>query len=561
MQVWFEPAVGDQLLRRAAVGHAERVPGGLPGLPGRGARRRPRSPQVLSRALREQPMSTDLDLDLRSIQEARDAACGARRAACLHGGRPGDGRPDLRGDGDGGLRRRARLGQMAHEETGYGVADHKRLKNEFAPGRVGLDPRRPDGRGAPPRRGARGRRNIGWPVGVLAALSPSTNPTSTAMFKVLIAVKARNAIVVAPHPSSVRCTAETSGSWPSRGSGRHAGRPGQCLTTVSLPGHQELMDHYATSMILATGGAGMVAAAHSVGKPALGVGPGNVPVYVDRSADVARAAADIVNSKAFDRSTICATEQTVVADAPIADSCAGDEAAGAHWLTREEASHLGRAVPRDGLMDARFVGRSPQASASWPASTSRPTPGSSSPTSRGRARAPVESREADHGARLLVEDGWRAGCERSIELLRFGGDGHSLVIHATDEDVIHAFGMEKPAFRILVNTWGTFGAIGGHHGADAVHDPRPGWYRRCRGQRQHHGAARAQHQATVGPPRRPGVTVRRRQLRPRLLHRSQGRPPCDRQPARGPPGVRGPPARPHRFSDRWTSGAGLTTPS
>jgi acetaldehyde dehydrogenase (acetylating) len=190
-------------------------------------------------------------------------------------------------------------------------------------------------------------------------------------------------------------------------------------------------------------------------------------VYVDRSADVARAAADIVYSKAFDRSTICATEQTVVADAPIAAQLKREMmAAGAHWLTREEASHLGPQLFRaGGLLDARFVGRSPQAIGELA--------GIEVPADARILVADLEGVGPEHPLSreklttvlgFIVEDGWRAGCERSIELLRFGGDGHSLVIHATDQDVIHAFGMEKPAFRILVNTWGTFGAIGGTTG-------------------------------------------------------------------------------------------------
>jgi acetaldehyde dehydrogenase (acetylating) len=227
------------------------------------------------------------------------------------------------------------------------------------------------------------------------------------------------------------------------------------------------MKHYATSMILATGGSGMVKAAHSVGKPALGVGPGNVPAYVDRSADVRRAAADIVNSKAFDHSTICATEQAVVADRPIAAQLRREmEANGAHWLTPAQAEVLGSRLFRpEGLMDARYVGRSPQQIGQL-AGIDVPDHarvlvadldgvGPAHPLSREKLTTVLG---------FIEEDGWRSGCERSIELLKFGGDGHSLVIHAQDEDVILAFGLEKPAFRILVNTWGTFGAIGGTTG-------------------------------------------------------------------------------------------------
>jgi acetaldehyde dehydrogenase (acetylating) len=414
-------------------------------------------------------MGGELDRDLRSIQEARDAAMAARAAQ----------RAFMAADqaavdricaamAEAALADAGRLGQLAHEETGYGLADHKRLKNEFAARDVWASIKDVPTVGVLRRDESRGVVEYGWPVGVLAALSPSTNPTSTAIFKILIAVKARNAIVVAPHPSSVNCTAETTRVMAE--AGQAAGMPEglvQCLTTISQAGTQALMEHHATSMILATGGAGMVAAAHSVGKPALGVGPGNVPAYVDRSADVPRAAADIVNSKAFDRSTICATEQTVVADAPIAAALRREmEANSAHWLTREQAARLGPQLFRSGgLLDARFVGRSPQQIGDLA--------GIEVPAHARVLVADLDGVGPDHPLSreklttvlgFCVEDGWRAGCERSIELLRFGGDGHSLVIHAQDEQVVHAFGMEKPAFRILVNTWGTFGAIGASTG-------------------------------------------------------------------------------------------------
>ncbi|MFU8839577.1 MAG: aldehyde dehydrogenase family protein [Nitriliruptoraceae bacterium] len=424
-------------------------------------------------------MAGELDRDLRSIQEARDAAVAARAAQ----------RAFLAADqaavdrictamAEAAVAESGRLGQLAHEETGYGVADHKRLKNEFAARDVWASIRDVPTVGVLRRDEQRRVVEYGWPVGVLAALSPSTNPTSTAIFKILIAVKARNAIVVAPHPSSVGCTAEATRVMAA--AGEAAGMPAglvQCLTTITQPGTQALMEHHATSMILATGGAGMVAAAHSVGKPALGVGPGNVPAYVDRSADVPRAAADIVTSKAFDHSTICATEQTVVADAPIAAELKrAMQASGAHWLTREQAARLGPQLFRSGgLLDARFVGRSPQQLGELA--------GIEVPETARILVADLDGVGPDHPLSreklttvlgFLVEDGWRAGCERSIELLRFGGDGHSLVIHARDEDVIHAFGMEKPAFRILVNTWGTFGAIGATTGLEPSMTLAPG---------------------------------------------------------------------------------------
>jgi len=224
---------------------------------------------------------------------------------------------------------------------------------------------------------------IAWPFGVVAALVPVTNPTSTAMFKVLICVKARDAIVVSPHPSAVECTRETVRVMAE--AGQRAGMPKglvSCLTPVALEGTQELMRHWAVDLILATGGSAMVRAAHGVGKPAIGVGPGNVPVYVDRSADVVKAARDIVNSKEFDYSTICSTEQAVIADRPVADRLAEEmKANGAHFLSETEAAALARDMFRpDGTMNPRYVGKSPGALAQLAGISVPPLPpGSASP--------------------------------------------------------------------------------------------------------------------------------------------------------------------------------------
>lgn len=411
----------------------------------------------------------EYDADLRSIQEARDLAVTARGAQRrFQFAAQADVDRICQAMADAAFAAAERLGQLAHDETGYGTALHKKLKNQFASRDVWQSIKDVPTCGVLRRDEQHGVVEIGWPVGVIAALCPVTNPTSTAIFKILIGVKARNAVVVAPHPSAVGCTSEAVGVMVE--AGEAAGMPSglvSCMKAVSLPGTHELMEHYATSLILATGGSGMVKAAHSVGKPALGVGPGNVPVYVDRSADVVRAAADIVASKSFDCSTICSTEQTVVADRPIAAQLRSEMAAnGAHWLGEEEAARLGAAMFRpNGMMDARFVGRTPQRIGELV--------GIDVPRSARVLVADVDGVGPDFPLSreklttvlgFIEEDGWRAGCERSIELLKFGGDGHSLSIHARDEDVILAFGIEKPAFRILVNTWSSFGAIGASTG-------------------------------------------------------------------------------------------------
>ena len=212
-----------------------------------------------------------------------------------------------------------RLGRMAAEETGFGVPEHKKLKNEFASRHVWERIKDIKTVGFVRQDEVNKIYEIAWPMGVVAALIPSTNPTSTMMNKILISVKARNAIVVAPHPSAVNCCLATAKVMTD--AAEDAGAPPgliNCLTQISLDGTQEMMAHKRTAVILATGGSEMVRVAHSMGKPAYGVGPGNVPAYVDRSADLEKAARYIVASKAFDYSVICATEQAVVADRPIA---------------------------------------------------------------------------------------------------------------------------------------------------------------------------------------------------------------------------------------------------
>jgi len=232
---------------------------------------------------------------------------------------------------------------------------------------------------------------------------------------------------------------------------------------ISLQGTQELMRHKYIRLILATGGSAMVKAAHSVGKPAYGVGPGNVPVYVDRSADLQKAARYIVASKAFDCSTICATEQAVVADKPIAGELERlMQAEGAYFADEHQTELLRKLLFHpDGTINTAVVGKTAQTVAG--------TAGFSIPQSariivvRLKVTGEAEPLSREKLTTVLgwyEEDGWEAGCERCIDLIMFGGRGHTQIIHARDEKVIMAFGLEKPVFRILVNTMGTLGAVG-----------------------------------------------------------------------------------------------------
>ncbi|MBX7235047.1 MAG: aldehyde dehydrogenase family protein [Caldilineales bacterium] len=410
-------------------------------------------------------MPEDYDLDLKSIQEARRLLISCREAQRQFAFASQETVDRIcKAMAEAAFGAAARLGQLASEETGYGVAAHKRVKNEFASRNVWESIKDIKTVGVIGRDERRKVVDIAWPVGVIAALTPSTNPTSTAIFKILIAVKGRNGIIIGPHPSAKACSVETARVMAEAGeaAGMPKGLVG-CMSHVTLQGSQELISHWATSLILATGGPGMVKAAHSVGKPAIGVGPGNVPAYVDRSADVKKAAWDIVNSKAFDSSVICATEQAVVADKPIAAELRAEMVKnGAYWLNAEQKAAIERTLfGPDGGINARSVGKTPQqlarmAGISVPKSArilvaDLDAVGKEQPLSREKLTTVLG---------FYVEDGWRAGCERCIQLIKFGGDGHTLVIHARDEEVILAFGLEKPVFRIVVNTWGTMGAIG-----------------------------------------------------------------------------------------------------
>ena len=357
-----------------------------------------------------------------------------------------------------------RLGRMAADETGFGVPEHKKLKNEFASQHLWKRIQDIKTVGFIRKDEANRIYEIAWPMGVVGALIPSTNPTSTVINKIIIAVKARNAIVVAPHPSAVNCSRATVKVMVDAAEG--AGAPQgliQCLTNISIKGTQEMMSHKRTAVIVATGGSEMVRVAHSQGKPAYGVGPGNVPAYVDRSADLEKAARYIVASKAFDYSVICATEQAVVADLPIADRLQQlMEGEGAYFVNEAQTAALRPALfHADGSINVTSVGKSPQYLAAL-AGIQVPAHarilvaklnevGREEPLSREKMTTVLGWYEAN---------GWEAGCERCIELINFGGRGHSLIIHATDEKVIMAFGLEKPVFRIGVNTMGTLGSIG-----------------------------------------------------------------------------------------------------
>ena len=253
----------------------------------------------------------------------------------------------------------ARLGLLAHEETGFGRAEDKREKNRFAAEDVWNYFRDMKTVGVVSDRGS--VVEIASPRGVVAAIIPSTNPTSTAIFKIMIAIKSRNTIVLSPHPSAARCIAETTRVM--RDAAIREGLPADaiyCIENSTIEATETLMKHKRTAVILATGGIGLVRAAYSSGKPAFGVGPGNVPVFIERSADAAKAVSDILTGTCFDNGTICASEQSVVVDAPLeAEVREQFKQQGGHFLNEAEAESVAKVlVTSQRTLNPEIVGKS-----------------------------------------------------------------------------------------------------------------------------------------------------------------------------------------------------------
>ena len=362
------------------------------------------------------------------------------------------------------------LARLACEETGYGVVADKREKNLFAARDVHAFIRPMKTVGVVARHEDRRVVEIAEPFGVVAAIVPSTNPTSTAIYKLLISIKARCAVVVSPHPSAARCITRTAELMAD--AGRGAGLPDGAIgwmTSVSLPGTQALMRAREVAVILATGGLGLVRAAYSSGKPAYGVGPGNAPCYVEASADIAKAADDILAGKSFDHGVLCSSPNSVVVDVAVAPALkAAFQSGGGHFLSPAETERLGRAlVSPTRLPNPAFVGKSALHIAAQV--------GITAPAGTRVLIAPLAGVGRDHPLSIEklcpvlsyyeVAD-WREGCERARQILQYGGMGHTMSIHSRDEQVILEFGLHKPAFRICVNTPTTFGSIGLTTGLD-----------------------------------------------------------------------------------------------
>jgi acetaldehyde dehydrogenase (acetylating) len=403
------------------------------------------------------------DKDLVSVQQARDLVEAAHRAQGQLA-RFDQARIDriCEAMARAALRDAVRLGQLAVEETGYGIPDDKREKNRFAAEDVwnyfkGL-------RTVGVINESKDVLEIASPRGVVAGIIPSTNPTSTAIFKILISVKSRNTIVLSPHPSAARCIAETARVM--REAGVKEGLPAEavgCITSTSIEGTEALMKHKQTAVILATGGIGLVRAAYSSGKPAFGVGPGNVPVFVERTADVAVAVQNILTGKTFDNGTICASEQAVVADAPVAKQVREEfEAQGAHFLSAAEADQLAKVVTTaQRALNPQIVGKSVEVISKMAGLTVPPGTRCLVAEVGGVGRDyPLSMEKLSPILAFYVEDGLERGAARCFEILSYGGMGHTAGIHTRSRESAKNFGIEMPASRVIVNSPTTHGAIG-----------------------------------------------------------------------------------------------------
>lgn len=364
-----------------------------------------------------------------------------------------------------GLDNHTRLAKMAVEETGRGVYEDKIIKNLFATEYIWHDIKDQKTVGVIDDNELEGIIQVAEPVGIVAGVTPVTNPTSTTMFKAMIATKARNPIIFGFHPSAQKCSAEAARIV--RDAAIKAGAPEYCvqwIETPSLEATNALMNHPDVALILATGGAGMVRAAYSTGKPALGVGPGNVPCYIEKTANVERACNDLMLSKTFDNGMICASEQAVIVDKDIQalfektmkeNSC--------YFLNEAEVKTLtayafpeGRTSVNPDLVGKPANWIAEQAGLKVPADTKiliarLKDVGDAYPLSKEKL-SPIL-------AYFVVKDHVE-GFEMAKKMLHNGGLGHSAAIHSGDDQLIQAYGEAMEVGRIIVNSPSSQGGIG-----------------------------------------------------------------------------------------------------
>lgn len=357
------------------------------------------------------------------------------------------------------------LADMAVEETKMGVKEHKKIKNEVGSRAVFESIKDLKTVGIIAEDKVNKVLEVADPYGVVLAIIPTTNPTSTAFFKALIALKTRNAIVVSPHPYAVKCTAAALKVC--NDAAIEAGAPPellQILTYSSMEATAQAMKHPDIDLILATGGGALVKAAYSSGKPAYGVGPGNVPVYVERTAQIDQASKHIIDSKSFDNGTICATEQAIVVDQHIAELFTQKvKQQGAYILNDEEKQKMEELIsPTVGRVNPAIVGKSAtyiakQAGIDVPEDT-RVLIGMETKVGKD---IPFSLEKLSPVFAMYIATDLDDAKRICNDLLDLGGRGHSLSLHTQDDNIARTFALEMPVSRLLVNTMSSVGAVGG----------------------------------------------------------------------------------------------------
>ena len=407
----------------------------------------------------------DLDKDLLSRQEARELlkqASAAQRQLAQMSQQQLD--TIVKAIADAIYAAAPELADMAVRETGFGNVEDKTTKNQFASRRVWESIQDMKTVGVLNRRPEEKLWQIGVPVGVIAAIIPSTNPTSTVCYKAMIALKAGNAIVFSPHPKAILCTMKAAKI--AAAAAEKAGAPKgsvSCLSIPSMDGCKELMTGEQTSLILATGGPAMVRSAYSSGKPAIGVGAGNGPAYIHHSADVGLALDRIARSKTFDYGTVCASEQSIIVEKAMESAVRAEgKKRGFYFMNEAEAASLAKLLFKpNGALNPAIVGKSALTLAEM---AGFPVP----PTTKvlvadeqeaGPTR-PYSMEKLCPVLAFFVMDSEDAVLAKAIEVLTHEGSGHTFSMHCNDEAVVRKFALQIPVSRFLVNTPSALGGIG-----------------------------------------------------------------------------------------------------
>ncbi|WP_282172547.1 acetaldehyde dehydrogenase (acetylating) [Cytobacillus firmus] len=405
------------------------------------------------------------DHDLQSMQEMRNAVKLAKEAQLKYMAFIQEQVDEIvKKAADAAYAKSLYLARMAVEETGMGIVEHKKIKNEVGSKAVYESIKDEKTVGIISEDSVNKVTDIAYPYGVIAGIIPTTNPTSTAIFKALIALKTRNAIVVSPHPRAVKCTVEALKIV--NDAAIQAGAPEGLIGWISRPSMgatNELMKHRDINLILATGGGGLVRAAYSSGKPAYGVGPGNVPCYIEKTAKVAQSVKMIIDSKSFDNGTICATEQSIVVDRNIKELTMRElRNNGAYLLNKHEKTALEKVIsPSPGKLNPDIVGQSAVKIASM-AGIQVPEDTRvliAEETEIGKD-IPFSIEKLSPVFALYTAESYQEAKEICLQLLNLGGRGHSLSLHTNDNEVAKDFALEMPVSRMMVNTLSSIGAVG-----------------------------------------------------------------------------------------------------